>query len=173
MINKVAQFEKVSYKQFYKDMKDCSNIGYTDSEIKEAYYKIRLPERATTGSAGHDFFTPVDVEISTGKTIHIPTGIRVKIDEGWWLECLPKSGLGCKYRLQLDNTCGVIDGDYYFSDNEGDIQATITLDAKTEKTLSLSAGSKFMQGVFLPYGITHNDNANGIRNGGFGSTGVK
>ena len=173
MINKVGNFEKVSYKQFKKDMESVFENKYTDADIKKIYDGIRLPERATKGSAGHDFFTPVDIEISTGETIQIPTGIRVRMDEGWWLGCFPKSGLGFKYRLQLDNTCGIVDSDFYFSDNEGDIQAKITVDAKTDKTLSLSAGNKFMQAVFIPYGITYNDNASGVRNGGLGSTSLK
>jgi len=156
-----------------EDMKSCSHIGYLDNEIEEAYKNIKLPQRATTGSAGYDFFTPVDINIGTGETIQIPTGIRVKIDDGWWLGCFPKSGLGFKYRLQLDNTCGVIDSDFYFSENEGDIQVKMTMDAKTAKRLHLKAGDKFMQGIFIPYGITYDDNANGVRNGGLGSSGSR
>jgi len=170
LINTVGQFSKVSLKQFKIDMKSTFGEKYSDKETETMYNNIKLPERATTGSAGYDFFTPVDINISTGETVQIPTGIRVKIDEGWWLCCLPKSGLGFKFRLQFDNTCGVIDSDFYFSDNEGDIQAKLTVDAKTDKTLSLQAGNKFMQAVFIPYGITYDDSAVGVRNGGLGST---
>ena len=58
--------------------------------------------------------------------------------------------------------------DYYFSTNEGHILAKIT----AKETFHLDAGSKFMQGIFLPYGTTEDDAAIGIRNGGLGSTGI-
>lgn len=65
---------------------------------------------------------------------------------------------------------GVIDSDYYFSDNEGHIFAKITNDSNEGKAVSLKAGDAFMQGIFLPYGITLSDDAHGVRNGGMGST---
>ena len=83
----------------------------------------------------------------------------------------PRSGLGFKYRLQLNNTVGIIDSDYFYSDNEGHIMARITNDSKEGKTLSLEMGVGFMQGIFLEYGITQDDDSEGVRNGGFGSTG--
>lgn len=101
----------------------------------------------------------------------IPTGIRAKIDEGWWLGCLPRSGLGFKYRLQLNNTMGVIDSDYCYSDNEGHIFAKITNDSSEGKTISVRAGDGFVQAIFIPYGITYGGDATDIRNGGMGSTG--
>ena len=55
----------------------------------------------------------------------------------WVLKCYPRSGLGFKYRLQLNNTVGIIDSDYYYSDNEGHIFAKITNDSNEDKTLSL------------------------------------
>ena len=70
----------------------------------------------------------------------------------------------------LNNTVGVIDSDYYGSDNEGHIQAKITNDSREGKELKLEAGTGFMQGIFLEYGITEDDDADEIRNGGFGST---
>ena len=87
------------------------------------------------------------------------------------LHLYPRSGLGFKYRLQLNNTVGIIDSDYYNSDNEGHIFAKITNDSNEGKTLELKAGEGFMQGIFLEYGITQDDEADGVRTGGFGSTG--
>ena len=88
----------------------------------------------------------------------------------WVLHLYPRSGLGFKYRLQLNNTVGIIDSDYFNSDNEGHIFAKITNDSNEGKTLKLQAGEGFMQGIFLEYGITEDDGADGVRNGGFGST---
>ena len=111
--------------------------------------------------------------IQPGQTVKIPTGIRVRMEEGWVLACFPRSGLGFKYRLQLDNTVGIIDSDYWQSDNEGHIFCKLTNDSKQGKTLELEAGTGFMQGIFLPFGITLDDSVSDRRNGGFGSTSAK
>lgn len=162
-MKKIAQFEKVSLAQFLD--------GCKRPDAEEIYAKIALPRRATTGSAGYDFFAPFDINLNAGETAKIPTGIRVKIDEGWLLSLYPRSGLGFKFRLQLDNTVGIIDSDYYFSDNEGHIFAKITNDSRENKALHIPAGAGFIQGIFTEYGITVDDDATETRNGGFGSTG--
>ena len=141
--------------------------------IKKSWEALQLPSRATSGSAGYDFKAPFSISLEAGDTIKIPTGIRVKIDEGWWLGCQPRSGLGFKYRLQLDNTIGVIDSDYYYSDNEGHIFAKITNDNHTGKTHTVEAGSGFLQAIFIPYGVTYSDDATGGRAGGRGATDSK
>ena len=138
--------------------------------IKEIYDNIKLPKRATKGSAGYDFFAPVQIELKPNETIKIPTGIRVEILEDWVLKLYPRSGLGFKYRLQLNNTVGIIDSDYYYSDNEGHIFAKITNDSNENRTVNINAGEGFMQGIFIQYGITLDDDVTELRNGGFGST---
>lgn len=169
-MQKVGNFEKVSFEQFASAMKEEFGIG--EAEAKMMYDLIDLPVRATTGSAGYDFKSPINFTLAPGFSVKIPTGIRVKIDEGWWLCCAPRSGLGCKYRMQLDNTIGVIDSDYYNSVNEGHIYAKITNDSKENKDLVVWMGDRFMQTIFIPYGITYSDAAEGVRNGGWGSTGT-
>ena len=138
--------------------------------MQEIYKGISLPVRATAGSAGYDFFAPVEVTLQPGETVKIPTGIRVEMEQDWVLKCYPRSGLGFKYRLQLNNTVGIIDSDYFYSDNEGHIFAKLTNDTNEGKTLVIPAGTGFMQGIFVEYGITVDDAAEGVRNGGFGST---
>lgn len=181
-MQRVGEFEKVSFERFLEDFqaggfsylnKDIDNfVSVPEEEIRFIWESIEIPKRATSGSAGYDFKAPFGFELRPGKTIRIPTGIRAKIDEGWWLGCLPRSGLGFKYRLQLNNTMGVIDSDYYFSDNEGHIFAKITNDSNENKTITVEAGSGFIQAIFIPYGIAYSDNADGVRNGGMGSTDV-
>ena len=105
-----------------------------------------------------------------GETVKIPTGIRAEMAESFVLMLFPRSGLGFKYRLQLNNTVGVIDSDYVYSDNEGHIFVKLTNDSNEGKTVELTEGTGFAQGIFLPYGITVDDAAEGKRNGGFGST---
>lgn len=169
MARRIAQFHKVSYGQFKEGYED--GFGkQKEQEIQKIYDSIKLPERATAGSAGYDFFTPVEITLNPGDTVKIPTGIRVEMDPDWVLKCYPRSGLGFKYRLQLNNTVGIIDSDYFGSDNEGHIFAKITNDSREGKTVSLNAGDGFMQGIFVEYGITVDDCVTAARNGGFGST---
>ena len=172
MARRIAKFHKVSFEQFLEGFMD--SFGPIEEEkIKEAYDGVRLPQRATAGSAGYDFYTPVSIVLHPGKTVKIPTGIRVEMEENWVLKCYPRSGLGFKYRLQLNNTVGIIDSDYFYSDNEGHIFAKITNDSNEDKTLTIPADTGFMQGIFVEYGITVDDEVSEIRNGGFGSTTAK
>lgn len=164
---RIAKFEKVSKTLF---VKAATGLDMTEAEADSAYDAIELPKRATTGSAGYDFYLPTDLRLEPGQTVKIPTGIRVRMEEGWVLMLYPRSGLGFKYRLQLDNTVGVIDSDYYYSDNEGHIMAKLTNDSRDGRVLELEAGKAFMQGIFTPFGITEDDETTGVRNGGFGST---
>lgn len=172
-MKKVAKFEKVSLEQFVQDWIDAFKDTYTETEIVNIYDNIKLPRRATKGSAGYDFYTPINITLRPNETIKIPTGIRCFIDEDWVLKLYPRSGLGFKCRLQLNNTVGIIDSDYFYSDNEGHIMAKITNDTNEDKNVIVEVGNGFMQGIFVQYGITFDDEADGIRNGGFGSTNDK
>ena len=159
---RIAKFEKVSQEEF---LKACDSL--------EVYNDIKLPKRATIGSAGYDFYAPFDITLAPGETIKIPTGIRVQMEVNYVLKLYPRSGLGFKYRLQLNNTVGIIDSDYFYSDNEGHIFIKITNDSKSDKVVSLSEGMAFAQGIFLPFGVTVDDDVTATRNGGFGSTDKK
>ena len=161
---RIARFEKVSLEQY------LASVDFDKEEALKIYNEIKLPKRATKGSAGYDFFIPFNVTLAPGETLKIPTGIRVYMEENYVLKLYPRSGLGFKYRLQLNNTVGIIDSDYYYSDNEGHIFAKITNDSNEGKVLSLKKGDAFMQGIFVEYGITFDDDVKDIRNGGFGST---
>lgn len=172
-MKRIAKFEKVSFERFkdgWNDTFEKTEYNRKEEQLREIYDNIKLPMRVTVGSAGYDFFVPVDVVLHPGETIKIPTGIRVWMEKEWVLKCYPRSGLGFKYRLQLNNTVGIIDSDYYNSDNEGHIFAKITNDSNEEKSVSLKTGEGFMQGIFVEYGITVDDVVTDVRNGGFGST---
>lgn len=172
-MHRVAKFEKVSWKRFLADYLDTfgKNATVDINEVKRIYDDIELPKRATMGSAGYDFKSPISFHLKPNETIKIPTGIRVSIDEGWVLKIYPRSSLGFKYRLQLNNTVGIIDSDYYYSDNEGHIFVKITNCTNKNKDIEVNAGDGLVQGIFEPYGITYDDNETSERNGGFGSTG--
>ncbi len=151
-MNRIAKFYKVSKEQFGHD----------------GYENIILPRRATSGSAGYDFIAPYDFTLDVGEEIIIDTGIRARIDSGWVLVILPRSGSGFKYGVRLANTAGVIDSDYFNADNEGHIKIKLV---GGSKCFNVRAGDAFAQGIFLPYGITEDDECETVRHGGFGSTG--
>ena len=138
----MQKFHKVSFEQFKGDWEDTFG---KQEDIRSIYEDIRLPERATSGSAGYDFCSK-SICHSAGETVKIPTGIRAEIDEGWVLALFPRSSLGFKYRLQLNNTVGIIDSDYFYSDNEGHMFIKITNDSNEDKTLELPKGAGVVQG---------------------------
>lgn len=160
-----AKFTKVSFKQFSESMSSEIN-----ENVQSIYDALKLPRRATKGSAGYDFFSPVDFTLNPGETIKIPTGIRCEMNPRWVLMIYPRSGLGFKYRLQLNNTVGIIDSDYFYSDNEGHIFIKLTNDSNENKVLRIKAGEGIAQGIFMTYGLTVDDHVEDVRNGGFGST---
>lgn len=160
------KFEKISAFQFLLDFEGL------DLGLDADYDEIKLPKRATKNSAGYDIFNPFnhDIVLQAGETIKFPTGIRVLLDDDKVLLITPRSGLGFKYRLQLDNTIGVIDADYSSSGNEGHIWVKITNDSKEGKTVIIPKGSAVCQGIIVKFYTTEDDNTDGVRNGGFGST---
>ena len=157
-MEKIAKFEFVTYEEYAKALAD-----------KIVYEQLKLPQRATKASAGYDFYAPYDFSLQPGETIKIPTGIRCKMQENYVLLLFPRSSLGFKYRLGLDNTVGVIDADYYNALNEGHIFIKITNNSK-DKILNVKQGEGFAQGIFIQYGITVDDEVTTLRTGGFGST---
>jgi len=160
-MQRVARFERVSREQFEKDWEFPGQAPWEE---------ITLPSRATKGSAGYDILSPVDFTLEPGQHIKLPTGLRARIADGWVLMIFPRSGQGFKYRVQLYNSVGVIDSDYYGAKNEGHIFVKL-VNANTEgKTFSVKKGEAFAQGVFLPFGITEDDDCDSVRTGGFGST---
>lgn len=167
-MNRIAKFEKVSLNRFIEDW--TAEFSVSQEEAIAVYEAIQLPKRATKGSAGYDFFSPLSFELKPSQTVKIPTGIRVSIEDGWFLALFPRSGLGFKYRLQLNNTVGIIDSDYYGSDNEGHIFLKLTNDTNENKSVSIKAQEGVAQGIFIPFGLTEDDCADTVRNGGFGST---
>lgn len=127
-----------------------------------------LPKRATVGSAGYDFFAPDDIHLFPGESTIVQTGMCCAIKKGWVLKIYPRSGLGFKYHAGLANTVGIIDSDYYYSDNGG--QIIVKLVNNGSKEINIKQGEAFCQGIFSEYGLTIDDDVSLKRNGGFGST---
>ena len=156
------KFHKVSLDQYKKDRNVCDEVAETEHNA------IKLPRRSTVQSAGYDFYAPFDFTLIPGCEIRFSTGIRMELDPDKFLAMYPRSGLGFKYRLRLSNTVGVIDADYFHADNEGHIG--VKLCNEGDKIIRVKAGDAFMQGVITQYYLTDDDDADGVRTGGFGST---
>ena len=160
---KVARFEKVSKNRFLEDL---SVLGIADAI---EYEDIVLPQRATSGSAGYDFYSPVEVLLKPGESCRIPSGIRCRIDQEYVLQLYPRSSLGFKYRMRLLNTVGIIDSDYYNADNEGHIIVGVVNEGDRE--LLIRKNDRFVQGVFYRFFLAEEEEENSReRHGGFGST---
>lgn len=187
---KVAKFEKVPLEEFIKEMsKTFSPDIFPSNQLKEMWENIRLPQRATTDSMGYDFFSPFSFSLAPGTSIVIPTGIRaIFTNPNWGLFVLPRSGIGSKTGIHLTNTIGVIDADYFIAENTGHILIKLDYPANpaipsflqkfgnllaiNRKDFNFHSGKAFIQGIFLPYGITVDDDEyeKEDRWGGHGST---
>ena len=163
-MERIALFSKVTFEEYRKALRTIE-----EEKARKIYDAIRKPIRATAGSGGYDFFLPYYIKINPGESALIPTGIHVKISDGWTLDIYPRSSLGFKHHIQLANTVGIIDADYFGAKNEGHIFIKIVNCG--EKSVELSAGDRFAQGKFVPYGITLDDDVSEVRVGGMGSTG--
>lgn len=171
---RVGYFEKVSYEQFKKDWLNTYNESgdeelQEENVIKDAYDTLPIPTRNDVLSAGYDFYSPLSFVLDPDEEIVIPTGINVHIIPGFWLMCAPRSGMGFKYYVRFANTIGVIDGSFVYTPGEGNI--FIKIRNESNKRMSVNKGDRFCQGIFVIHGITDDDNANGTRTGGLGSSG--
>lgn len=171
-MNAIAKFEKISKEQFTKDTKKLFELRFDDSEIERIWNSLELPKRSTMGSAGYDILAPFDITLEPNENITIPTGLRCHINNGWFMMIVPRSGLGFKYGMELMNTLAIIDSDYVFADNEGHIMLKIENKSTAKMTISIGKGVGMAQAIFLPFGFTEDDNADGRRVGGLGSTGM-
>ena len=185
LTNKIATFEKVSLEQYVDAIGNLTDCDLDFDSIAKDYEQIKLPARATSGSVGYDFFLPFDISLNVGECMVIPTGIRCKMEEGYSLDIYPKSGLGFKSFTTIANTVGIIDSDYYYSDNEGHIMVKlinkgfdVTRDRLNPskviyRELVRLKGESFVQGIFHEcFGATNDvfNTTMKVRNGGFDST---
>lgn len=141
-------------------------------EVISAYkdQDLNLPTRATTGSAGYDFFLAEAVIINPGETVMCKTGVKAYMLNDEVLEIYPRSSLGVKKHLRLANSVGIIDSDYYNNDNnEGHIM--IPLFNFGDTTIKLEQHERIAQGIFKKYLVVDYDQpTTNQRCGGFGST---
>lgn len=166
------RFEKVSRAAFLSDLYNA--IPKFDMNVAEYLYdELRLPSRGTRYSAGYDICTPVGFVLHPDEKISIPTGIKAVFNEDemdtWHLQMYVRSSIGIKCGVVLMNGTGIIDPDYQFAGNEGDMM--LALWNTSDKPVFFKAGDRVCQGVFAIHGRTSDDKACGERTGGVGSTG--
>ena len=151
-------FEKISYKQFSKDI----------SEDKSLYDEYLLPKRATKSSCGYDFYAIEDMILHPGEVIKIPTGYKAKFMEDEMLMLVVRSSMGFKFNVRMCNQVGIIDSDYYNnSDNEGHMW--VALQNHGDKDYEIKKGTAYCQGIFVKY-LNCGDEVEERRNSGIGST---
>lgn len=166
-------FEKVKFEAFERDMMQYRPMNFLGSQATEAYDNISLPERKTKYSCGYDVKTPITITIRPHDSIVIPTGVKAVFApeemETWCLKLYARSSVGIKDKVIITNSVGLIDSDFQFSDNDGDM--LIALTNMSDEVRTYKAGDRVCQAVFEIYGITSDDKAIGERTGGVGSTG--
>jgi dUTP pyrophosphatase len=162
-MDKIRGFEKISFKQYQKD------IG-GDVDLSQEYDIIKLPQRATEKSSGYDFFSVCDFQLNPGEEIKLPTGIKIYMQDDEELLIFPRSSVGFKYNVKINNTIGKIDADYYNNeDNEGHVWIKFTNTGN--KIWEVKHGEAIAQGSFYKYLKADNDiPKNKERKGGLGST---
>lgn len=177
MAKVVARFEKVSFEEFRTACIKNGNLYGDEKYLRLVYDNIKLPQRSTKRSSGYDFFFPgtKPICINKGVSTLIPTGIRcVFLEDGYDLSIYSRSSMGFKYRAHLDNGTGIIDNDYFESDNEGHIMIKLSCDPRGSAGFIINPGDKFVQGIIREFFLAEGDDdvEKKDRVGGMGSTGV-
>lgn len=132
----------------------------------------KLPTRATSGSAGYDFYAPSDIDIEPGETRAVYTGVKALFPKREVFLLFVRSSLAIKHGVMLKNGVGVIDSDYYGNaGNGGEIIGALVNTGNS--AVHIKAGERFMQGIFVPIARANNDVVvdHAGRAGGVGSTG--
>ena len=169
------RFEKVEYDKFASDMRKWYPLlkDARDSYMAKILAAVQIPCRGTKGSAGYDFRLPIPVTIPSGGKVVVPSGIRAVFSEDemdtWHLQVYVRSSTGIRKETDIPNGTGIVDADYYLSENGGDI--LLALKNNSDHTVMFGQGERVCQGIFMIHGLTEDDDANGYRTGGVGSTG--
>ena len=145
----IGRFEKVPFEQFKKD---CKSVFGSEVTLQRAWEQIVLPKRKMEGSAGYDICSPFAAKIMPESSLIIPTGLRVQLSDGWFMQYIPYYALKDGFKIKLNSVDGIIDGFFYQnSAHPGHIMFRVRVEGN--KPLNLAAGEVFAQGIFCPYGL--------------------
>ena len=131
---------------------------------------LLLPRRAKKGSAGYDLKYPYNKSIilNPGDNFIVESFVKIIMPEGYRADMYVRSSLGIKKNIVLSNGTGIIDSDY-----KDTIKIPLINIGTKEQSILTSADTRIVQIVFNKYEITDDDDADGIRTGGIGSTDSK
>lgn len=156
------------YSKEQQEKKDNDRIDF----IKNIYNNIEIPTRQTKYSAGYDFINPFKYfVVPANKDVVFPSGIKVKLpkDENVCLKLYIRSSLGIRYGLSLSNGTGIIDSDFYNNiSDEGNISLAIRNNDSHDYIIPPKC--RMAQGIIEKFYLTEDDNTEGERIGGIGST---
>lgn len=140
-------------------------------KFKKLHPSAIIPAYQTRGSSGFDLHSIDNVEVPTGKTVLIHTGLSAAVPEGYELQIRPRSGVSLKTGLMVKNSPGTIDSDY-----RGEI-GIIVYNTGEKFGHYVNYGDRIAQGVIVPIvqaTIVEVDELDDTSRGegGFGSTGA-
>ena len=141
-------------------------------KIRKLREGAKIPQRATSGSAGMDLYACIDepITLAPGQLSIVPTGIAIELpDNGCAAFLYARSGLGVKHGICLSNGVGVIDSDY-----RGEVCAGLC--NVSDKPYVIEPNERVAQMVIAPVftpDIVEVDELSDTKRGagGFGSTG--
>lgn len=139
-------FEKISFEQFSKDVKND----------RELYDSIKIPKRDSNSTAGYDLYLLNDIRLEPNQILKLPTGLKSKFQKDEVLVLVVRSSMGFNWNVRLCNQVGIIDSDYYNNiDNEGHIW--IKIQNEGDKVVDFKKGEAVVQGLFFKYLTTNDD----------------
>src|SRR3977135_2297056 len=82
--------------------------------IKRLRADAIVPPYMTAHAAGLDLSAALDhpIEIAAGQRAAIPTGLAIKLPDGYEAQVRPRSGLAREHGITLVNSPGTIDADF-------------------------------------------------------------
>lgn len=141
--------------------------------IKKLCEKAKIPQYGSLSAAGSDLYAVTDgiVEIKSGETKLIKTGLAIEIPEGYAGLIYARSGLASKKGLAPANKVGVVDSDY-----RGEVM--VALHNHSSEAQTVEEGERIAQLVITPFLRAEFEESDVLGDtergaGGFGSTGKK
>ena len=134
---------------------------------------INMPVRKTKYSAGYDIEAAEDTIIPAFKLGQKPTLVKTGLKaycepDEFYMLCNRSSNPG-KRGLVMANSVGIIDSDYYENpDNDGHFMFAFY--NFFDHDVEIKKGEAIGQAIFMKYLKIDDDDAQGERTGGFGST---
>lgn len=142
-------------------------------QIKKLHPDAVIPKYQTKGASGFDLHALEDINIFSGETKLVKTGLAVAVQEGYELQVRPRSGVSLKTTLRVANAPGTVDSDY-----RGEVCIIITnTDATPSQRHQIKKGDRIAQGVVCPVVQAELEQVSELDetvrgSGGFGSTGT-